>query len=101
VNSPKHATHQSLAGSTCACWRCRRSGRHLHRGRVLALALPATVGALLRYVVASVVLVVAAALLEGRLPRLRRDQLLGTLALGATGVLAYNLFFLARWPGFP
>lgn len=63
-------------------------------GRVLALALPATVGALLRFVVASVALLLAAWTIEGRLPRLDRRQLLATLALGATGIFAYNLFFL-------
>jgi len=70
-------------------------------GRVLALALPATVGALFRFVVASVVLIAAARVLEGPLPRLNRQQLIATVALGATGILAYNLFFfgaLARLP---
>ncbi len=63
-------------------------------GRVLALALPATVGSLLRFLVASTVLLLAAWTIEGRLPRLDRRQLLATLALGATGIFAYNLFFL-------
>jgi drug/metabolite transporter (DMT)-like permease len=63
-------------------------------GRVLALALPAAVGALLRFVVASLALLIAALLLEGRLPRLNRRQLAATVALGATGVFAYNLLFL-------
>jgi drug/metabolite transporter (DMT)-like permease len=64
-------------------------------GRVLALSLPATAGALLRFVAASLALLVAARLLEGGLPRLDRRQLAATLALGATGVLAYNLLFLS------
>lgn len=63
-------------------------------GRVLALALPATVGSLLRFLVASTALLLAAWTIEGRLPRLDRRQLLATLALGATGIFAYNLFFL-------
>jgi drug/metabolite transporter (DMT)-like permease len=63
-------------------------------GRILALAVPPAVGALLRYLVAVVALLVAARWLEGGLPRLTRRQLLGTLLLGATGILAYNLFFL-------
>jgi drug/metabolite transporter (DMT)-like permease len=63
-------------------------------GRVLALALPATVGALLRFVAASLALLVATLWFEGRLPRLNRRQLAATLALGATGVFAYNLLFL-------
>jgi len=63
-------------------------------GRVLALAVPPAVGALLRFLVACVALLAAAFALEGGLPRLDRRQWLATLALGATGVLAYNLFFL-------
>jgi drug/metabolite transporter (DMT)-like permease len=63
-------------------------------GRVLALAVPAAVGSLLRFVVAVVALLAAACWLEGGLPRLTRRQLLGTLLLGATGIFAYNLFFL-------
>lgn len=63
-------------------------------GRVLALALPATVGSLLRYLVASASLLLAAWVIEGRLPRLDRRQWLAILALGATGIFAYNLCFL-------
>lgn len=63
-------------------------------GRVLALALPATVGSLLRFLVASVALTLAAWTIEGRLPPLDRRKLLATVALGATGIFAYNLFFL-------
>jgi len=70
-------------------------------GRVLVLAVPPAVGALLRFAVACVALVAAAFLLEGRLPRLDRRQLLATLALGATGVLAYNLFFLGALSRMP
>jgi drug/metabolite transporter (DMT)-like permease len=70
-------------------------------GRVLAQAVPPTVGALLRFTVACVALVTAAAVLEGGLPRLDRRQLLATLALGATGVLAYNLFFLGALSRLP
>ena len=63
-------------------------------GRILALAVPAAIGALLRYVVAVVALLAAARWLEGGLPRLTRRQVLGTVLLGLTGILAYNLFFL-------
>jgi len=70
-------------------------------GRVLALALPATVGALLRFAVACVALLAAAVVLEGGLPRLDRRQALATVALGATGVLAYNLFFLGALSRMP
>jgi drug/metabolite transporter (DMT)-like permease len=70
-------------------------------GRILALAVPAAVGALLRYVVAVAALVVAARWIEGGLPRLTRRQVLGTLLLGATGILAYNLFFLGALARLP
>jgi drug/metabolite transporter (DMT)-like permease len=70
-------------------------------GRVLALALPPTVGAVLRFAVACLALLVAAFALEGGLPRLDRRQLMATLALGATGVLAYNLLFLGALSRLP
>ena len=70
-------------------------------GRVLALAVPAAVGSLLRFVVAVVALLAAAWWLEGGLPRLTRRQLLGTLLLGATGIFAYNLFFLGALARLP
>jgi drug/metabolite transporter (DMT)-like permease len=44
---------------------------------------------------------VAARWLEGGLPRLTRRQLLGTVLLGATGILAYNLFFLGALARLP
>ena len=70
-------------------------------GRILALALPAAVGSLLRYVVALAALVFAARWLEGGLPRLTRRQVVGTVLLGATGILAYNLFFLGALARLP
>jgi drug/metabolite transporter (DMT)-like permease len=70
-------------------------------GRILALAVPAAVGALMRYLVAVVALLLAARWLEGGLPRLTRRQLLGTLLLGFTGILAYNLFFLGALARLP
>jgi drug/metabolite transporter (DMT)-like permease len=70
-------------------------------GRILALALPAAVGSLLRFVVAVAALLAAAWWIEGGLPRLTRRQLLGTLLLGATGIFAYNLFFLGALARLP
>lgn len=70
-------------------------------GRILALAVPAAVGSLLRFVVAVVALLAAAWWLEGGLPRLTRRQVLGTLLLGATGIFAYNLFFLGALARLP
>ena len=63
-------------------------------GRILAVAVPPAVGALLRFIVACMALLAAAFLLERGLPRLDPRQLLPTVALGAPGVLAYNLLFL-------
>ena len=70
-------------------------------GRVLALAVPPAIGSLLRYVAASAALLVAALWAEGRLPRLDRRQLAATLALGATGIFAYNLLFLGALSQLP
>jgi drug/metabolite transporter (DMT)-like permease len=70
-------------------------------GRILALAMPAAVGSLLRFIVAVLALLVAAWWIEGGLPRLTRRQLLGTLLLGATGIFAYNLFFLGALARLP
>jgi drug/metabolite transporter (DMT)-like permease len=70
-------------------------------GRVLALALPAAVGSVLRYATAVLALLVAARWLEGGLPRLTRRQMLGTLLLGASGIFAYNLFFLGALARLP
>lgn len=70
-------------------------------GRVVALAVPPGVGSVLRYLIASFALVLAARLLEGGLPRLDRRQLWATFALGATGIFAYNLFFLGALKHLP
>ena len=94
-NPPTGATYAKLV-AVPAIW-----GGTFIAGRILALALPAAVGALLRYVVAVTALLVAAHWLEGGLPRLTRRQLLGTVLLGATGILAYNLFFLGALARLP
>jgi drug/metabolite transporter (DMT)-like permease len=70
-------------------------------GRILALALPPAVGSLLRYLVATLALLAAARWIEGGLPRLSRRQVVGTLLLGATGIFAYNLFFLGALARLP
>ncbi|HWP20860.1 MAG TPA: DMT family transporter [Burkholderiaceae bacterium] len=70
-------------------------------GRVVALALPPGVGSVLRYLIACVALVLAAKVLEGGLPKLDRRQLGVTFALGATGIFAYNLFFLGALKHLP
>jgi len=70
-------------------------------GRTVALALPASVGSLLRYLIACVVLVIATTMIERGLPRLSRQQIIATLLLGATGIFAYNLFFLGALAHLP
>ncbi len=63
-------------------------------GRVASLAMAAPTAALWRYLVASFALLAFVAWRERGLPRLSRDQWLGVTLLGATGVAAYNLFFM-------
>jgi drug/metabolite transporter (DMT)-like permease len=70
-------------------------------GKTVVASLTPLMGSFARYVIACVALLVAAFVLEGGLPKLTRQQLLGTLVLGLLGVFAYNLFFmgaLARVP---
>jgi len=96
VRAPTTATTYAKLVAVPAIW-----GGTFIAGRILALAVPAAVGALLRYLVAVVALLVAARWLEGGLPRLTRRQLLGTVLLGLTGILAYNLFFLGALARLP
>lgn len=63
-------------------------------GRIAAPEMGAPPAAFWRYVVACAALLVAAVALEHGLPRLTRRQWLGVILLGATGVAAYNLFFM-------
>lgn len=62
-------------------------------GRVLAQSMTPVNAALLRFALASAFLVIACRMTTGKLPRLTWKQLPGTLALGATGVFLYSLFF--------
>ncbi|MBN2398137.1 MAG: DMT family transporter [Deltaproteobacteria bacterium] len=50
-------------------------------------------GSFLRFVVASICLVVITIRIEGGLPRLKRHQTIPIILLGMTGVFAYNVFF--------
>lgn len=47
----------------------------------------------LRFLTASLFLLIMITLKEGRIPRLERHQVLPALLLGMTGVFAYNVFF--------
>ena len=70
-------------------------------GRFLAQSLPLMTAAFGRFLVASILLVIVAAKMEGKLPRLNREQILLTAILGFTGIFLYNICFfgaLARVP---
>ena len=66
-------------------------------GRVVSAHLPAATAAFMRYVFAVVALLVVVQLSQGlrALTRISGRQLLGTMALGATGIFAYNLLFFS------
>ncbi|MEO6565978.1 MAG: DMT family transporter [Casimicrobiaceae bacterium] len=63
-------------------------------GRVAAHEMPATTAAMWRYLIACVALLLLSWRLDGGLPVLSRQQWLGVVLLGITGVAAYNLLFM-------
>lgn len=63
-------------------------------GRVAAGEMPAPTAALWRYLIACAALLLLSWRLEGGLPALSRQQSLGVVLLGMTGVAAYNLLFM-------
>ncbi len=70
-------------------------------GRILAQTMPLMTAATGRFTVAVALLLLLAWKKEGGLPRLNRQQLTGTAALGLTGIFLYNVCFfaaLARMP---
>jgi drug/metabolite transporter (DMT)-like permease len=62
-------------------------------GRFLAGSAHPVSAAFFRFAIASVCLLLAVCMSEGRLPRLDARQALAVAGLGLTGVFAYNLFF--------
>ena len=64
-------------------------------GRVAAPEMSAPTAALWRYVVAAVVLVVMLLVREGRLPKLDTGQWIRVVLMALTGVVGYNLCFMA------
>jgi drug/metabolite transporter (DMT)-like permease len=70
-------------------------------GRIVAPAMPHMIAAAGRFAVACMLLVLLAYKLEGGLPRLTRQQLLATFALGLTGIFLYNLCFFAALSRMP
>lgn len=62
-------------------------------GRVLVQTVHPMSAAFLRFALASAILMFMCWRAEGRLPRLKRNQVLPVAFLGATGVFAYSYFF--------
>jgi drug/metabolite transporter (DMT)-like permease len=64
-------------------------------GRVISAHLPPATAGFVRFVFATLALLAALHFTEGlrAIRRITRRQLLGTMALGATGIFAYNLLF--------
>ena len=70
-------------------------------GRVLAQSLPLMTAAFGRFFVASILLVMVAVKMEGKLPRLNREQILLTALLGFTGIFIYNICFFGALASVP
>ncbi|MGZ3238370.1 MAG: DMT family transporter [Burkholderiaceae bacterium] len=70
-------------------------------GRVIAQAVPHMLAAAGRFAIACSLLLALAYKLEGGLPRLSRQQLIATFALGVTGIFIYNLAFFAALAHMP
>jgi drug/metabolite transporter (DMT)-like permease len=70
-------------------------------GRIVAHALPALTAATLRFAVAAVLLLLLAWKKEGGLPRLSRQQIMATAALGLTGIFLDNKCFFGALGSMP
>lgn len=70
-------------------------------GRIIANEIPHMIAAALRFMVASICLVLLAWRQEGGLPNLNRQQLHATFGLGATGIFLYNICFFAALERMP
>ena len=62
-------------------------------GSILSQSLPSMTAAFSRFFVASILLVMVAVRMEGKLPRLNLEQILLTAFLGVTGIFLYNICF--------
>lgn len=62
-------------------------------GRVVVRNVDPFSASFLRFAIASAFLLLLTLKLEGRLPRIKTSHILPVIALGLTGVLAYNIFF--------
>jgi drug/metabolite transporter (DMT)-like permease len=76
-------------------------GATFSAGRIVAQAVPHMVAAAGRFAIACSLLVALAYKLEGGLPRLTRQQLVATFALGVTGIFIYNVSFFAALAHMP
>jgi drug/metabolite transporter (DMT)-like permease len=70
-------------------------------GRVLAQSVHPMTAVVLRFGLASLILLFMCWRADGRLPRLKRDQILPVTFLGATGVFAYSHFFFTGLQSIP
>ncbi len=62
-------------------------------GRMLSGHVPPCSAAFLRFALASLLLLILTRMLEGKLPLLKKKQILPVILLGLTGVFAYNILF--------
>ncbi len=62
-------------------------------GRVVSQHIPPFSAAFLRFAIASIILLMVLRQLDGRLPPVKRNQILPLLLLGLTGIFTYNFFF--------
>ena len=70
-------------------------------GRIVAPQIPHMIAATLRFAVACALLLPLAWKLEGGLPKLNRQQMHATFALGATGIFLYNFCFFSALERMP
>ncbi|MFZ6689743.1 DMT family transporter [Undibacterium sp. SXout11W] len=70
-------------------------------GRLVAPQIPHMMAAAMRFTVACALLLPLAWKLEGGLPKLNRQQLHATFALGATGIFLYNVCFFSALERMP
>ena len=70
-------------------------------GHIVAKEIPHMIAAAGRFLIACVLLLLLAWRMEGGLPKLNRQQIHATFALGATGIFLYNICFLAALERMP
>ncbi len=63
--------------------------------RVVAQNVGPFSASFLRFAIASIFLVFITIRMEGKIPRLKKHQILPVILLGLTGVFAYNVFFFS------